>query len=374
MCIWVMLKKFVRYLILWPAAVFFALLSLACWSNAHDHGAAGKETAGDWMACIFCFLAAVLLFMLQRRLAPAPVITPEFTVPARPPVLVSRPPAHSSIVQWARSVLENRDQHVILDTETTGYTATSEIIQIAISDLHGNPVFVSKVRPLGLKRMPGGAKAVHGLGIPDLKDAPTWIEVCQEVCEKLRGKTVLAYNAKYDERLVRQTVERYNTFSPEPSSWTCLMLAYAEFVGERRRDGQFKWQKLPGTEHEAMADCRAALRILEQIASGERPVLPAPKVKQEEASYTIKLAELLVPVAAPSANDTHPLKGQEGQVFTCLYPDSTTGALVAREFKFKRFNVHGDLLVIEVMRDGVPVKPQSKMFKFERVQNLRRVG
>ena len=368
-----MFKKFVRHFILRPAVIVFGLTAFVCWSNARDHQTAGESALAEWITTIFYLVVAIALYWWQRRLGqPLP-----------------------GVVLWARQVLENRDRYVILDTETTGYGATAEVIQIAISDLHGNPVFVSKVRPVGRKTIPLAAQRIHGLTMQDLKEAPTWVEMCQEVRDRLQGKIVLAYNAKFDERLIRQTVDRYNTLKPKPSSWSCLMLAYAEFIGQRGRSGKYKWHKLPGTEHEAMADCRAALRILEQIASGRRPRMVESKPKKEREkdsnTVTIDVASLLAshlasnssdsnpdsspsPIPSSSANDNaHPLEGQEGHLFTCLYPDSKTGALVSREFKLKRFDQSG-ALVSETKRDGAPVQPRSKRFKLERMQDVRRVG
>lgn len=171
-------------------------------------------------------------------------------------------------VLWARAVLSAPHRYVIIDTETTGCDSTSEIVQIAAIDITGNVLIDTLVRPLHTRRMPPGAEAVHGISMKDLKGAPTWTEVAEQIETILRDKIVLAYNAEYDERLVRQTAAMYQRPLPRAERWQCVMLKYSAFVGEPslRHRGEYKWQKLPGAVHGAVGDCQAALTVIKSMA------------------------------------------------------------------------------------------------------------
>ena len=60
-----------------------------------------------------------------------------------------------------------------------------------------------------------------------------------------KAKTVLAYNAGFDRRLIAQSARRLN-LRPPGAQWRCLMLDYAEHRGELHpwRDGKYRWHKL----------------------------------------------------------------------------------------------------------------------------------
>jgi DNA polymerase-3 subunit epsilon len=43
---------------------------------------------------------------------------------------------------------------------------------------------------------------------------------------------------------------------------------FAQYVGERGKRGGHKNQKLPGGDHSAIGDCRATLKVLEEMSRG----------------------------------------------------------------------------------------------------------
>jgi len=131
---------------------------------------------------------------------------------------------------------------LIVDTETTGLDGNAEIVQIGIVDAAGQVVLNQLVRPTS--PISPGAAAVHGLDEAALADAPGWMDVYPEVMRLLNGRTVLAYNAAFDERLVAQTCQRYSQAVPE-ASWTCVMLLAAAHIGEwSHYHKSFRWHKL----------------------------------------------------------------------------------------------------------------------------------
>jgi len=167
--------------------------------------------------------------------------------------------------EWARDLLERSDW-VILDTETTGTSLWDEIVQIAIVDSEGRVMCDSLVRPT--RSIPPEATSIHGLSDADVEDAPSFPEVYSRVQEICRGKRIIIYNAPFDLRLIHQTLARHNLlpYGLDADQSECAMRAYSAWVGERWRDGGYKWQKLTNADHSAVGDCLATLALIKKMA------------------------------------------------------------------------------------------------------------
>lgn len=126
---------------------------------------------------------------------------------------------------------------VFLDTETTGTRCSSEIIEICIVDEQGQGLFYSLVNPTTEIELM--ASAVHGLTRRDVKDTPRYLEIHEEVIGYLRNRIVIAYNASFDIRLLKQTADCYELTFPALHTG-CLMYAYAKYREQyvERRNGQ----------------------------------------------------------------------------------------------------------------------------------------
>jgi DNA polymerase III epsilon subunit-like protein len=116
-----------------------------------------------------------------------------------------------------------------LDTETTGTCRFSEVIEICIVDEYGQTLFRSLVNPT--TEIEPMASAVHGLTRRDVKDAPRFPEIYEEVISHLRDRIVIAYNASFDIRLLKQTADCYELAFPALHIG-CLMYAYAKYREE----------------------------------------------------------------------------------------------------------------------------------------------
>ncbi|WP_440530337.1 3'-5' exonuclease [Serratia nevei] len=168
---------------------------------------------------------------------------------------------------------------LVLDTETTGLDDKAEIIEIAVIDAHGKVLLNTLVRPS--KPIPPEATAIHGITDEMVKDAPAWPEVSPQLCSLISGKTIAIYNAEYDIRLLEQT-DRIWKVTPKISVMpqvVCAMHEYAEFYGQKRERGGYKWQKLTaaaeqqgviieGTPHRALSDCLTTLGVIKAMAAG----------------------------------------------------------------------------------------------------------
>ena len=170
---------------------------------------------------------------------------------------------------WARSLFREGDW-VVVDTETTGLDPSAEAVQIAVLSPAGELLLDTLVRPSG--PIPWGASRVHGITDAHVADAPTYAEVHVELERLLGRRGVVAYNASFDERILRQTAARYGL--PEVRArWECAMRHYARWMNEwddRKQD--YRWHKLPMVAlpnvkaHTASGDCRATLHVLQRMA------------------------------------------------------------------------------------------------------------
>lgn len=118
---------------------------------------------------------------------------------------------------------------VFLDTETTGMQRFSEIIEISVVDEHGQTLFHSLVNPT--TEIEPMASAVHGLTRRDVKDAPRYPDIHQVLMCYMHNRVVIAYNASFDIRLLKQTADCYELAFPNLHVG-CLMYAYAKYREE----------------------------------------------------------------------------------------------------------------------------------------------
>jgi len=173
---------------------------------------------------------------------------------------------------WARDLFAEVEaaRWVLLDTETTGLDDSAEVVQVAVVSLGGTVLMDTLVRPSG--PIPWEASRVHGISDDRVKDAPAYRDVHAELERLLVERSVVAYNASFDERILRQTAARYG-LRPPRARWECAMRQYARWINqwdERRND--YRWHKLPAVAlpgfvaHTASGDCLSTLHVLRRMA------------------------------------------------------------------------------------------------------------
>jgi DNA polymerase-3 subunit epsilon len=162
--------------------------------------------------------------------------------------------ARGQAIQIAREKLALNPLY--LDTETTGRERNSEIIEISIIDDVGQVVFESLVKPT--RPIPLDVTRIHGITNEIVKDAPNWMGVWPRVRDVLAGRSVGIYNADFDLRMIRQTLEKFRMAWSPPENFVsfCIMKLYAQYQGE--------WNSLRGSYHwhsleDAGRQCRIPL-------------------------------------------------------------------------------------------------------------------
>jgi DNA polymerase III subunit epsilon len=169
---------------------------------------------------------------------------------------------------WARSLLSG-GEFVVLDSETTGLGNPIDFVEVGVLSSRGEPLFDSLIKPSC--RIDPRASRVHGHTAESLTGERRFFEVYPDLLDVLWAKRVVVYNASYDRRVWDAAVGRLGAraaLAGEAAPWECAMRAFAAYVGERSKRGGYKNQKLPGSDHTALGDARATLRLIERMAEG----------------------------------------------------------------------------------------------------------
>ena len=184
----------------------------------------------------------------------------------------------AGVTDWPR--LLERDDVLILDTETTGLDGNAEIIDIALIDTRGATRFNALAMPG--RPVPREASRIHGITDAMLRrhKAPDWPTLYAQLRPLLDAATlVVVYNAAYDRRLLQQTCALHG-LAPPDLVWRCAMLDYAAYRREMHPCYQnYRWHKLEAAwrrecrvpaqqpqEHRALGDCRAVLALMRSVA------------------------------------------------------------------------------------------------------------
>lgn len=175
-------------------------------------------------------------------------------------IVVGTPTTTATI--WARAMREPR-RAVVLDTETTdldGY-----VVELAVLDASTGEVLLDSLVQPDTEISPG-AFGVHKISAAELADAPRLADLWQQVLDVTRGRTVIAYNAPFDEAVLRRHAERDGldlAHLGNPATWDCLMNA--------RSDWLRTWSSLPlNGRHRAAGDCAAAVELLTEMTNPAR--------------------------------------------------------------------------------------------------------
>jgi len=201
-----------------------------------------------------------LSYLLENNLLPKRSI--HWAWLDRPPRVRDRLDALS----WSQTLLE-LPYAVILDTETTGLiegpekNPNAEVVELAIISLKGKTLYNGRFRPV--YEIPSHVISIHGITNESVKKSPTFAKEYKKIREILDGKIVVAYNSKYDQKVIANTCKIHEIPTPENLSWECAMWAYKGYMESHQ------FMRLPYGKHSALADCKATLILIEKMAKGE---------------------------------------------------------------------------------------------------------
>ena len=88
---------------------------------------------------------------------------------------------------------------LFLDAETTGLGPADQVVEIAVVDVQGRPLYHSLVKPT--IPIPADATAIHGITDADVAGAPTFRHIYQQLKAVLDGR-VLSYHYQLEKDLL----------------------------------------------------------------------------------------------------------------------------------------------------------------------------
>ena len=215
-------------------------------------------------------------------------------------------------VRWR---CHRRTSRTPVDVETTGiYYSTNNVIEVAIvhldedfSEVGSWTTLVNPDRDLGLTDL-------HGISGRDVKGAPKFSEVAEELLWLLADNIVVAHNARFDRLFIEEEVRR-SGLEWDSGEFLCTMtLAEAAGVGRSLAGACEALGVQLSTHHEAVEDARATAGVLRSLLASHissdlpraqaraRPASPAPirhradpPLPRTEAGVTALSAHVGVP-------------------------------------------------------------------------------
>ena len=181
------------------------------------------------------------------------------------------PPGRIRARDKAREILAQAPW--FLDTETTGLDGEAEVVELAVVDVEGRVVVETLIEPRGT--ISGGAFAVHGIADEMVRSQPLFEAVWAPLVEeRLASRPIVAYNAPFDTRMIRQSLRIAGRPLVGIDNFHCAMALFTDFYGRRTRlelAAAHCGVEPDGRLHRALADADLTRRLVLAIADAADP-------------------------------------------------------------------------------------------------------
>lgn len=114
-----------------------------------------------------------------------------------------------------------------IDFETATFDRNSAC-EVGICVVHDSQVVETKtwlIKPPSFPYFSQRNIDVHGILPSDVKDAPTFDEICYEIEEMMYGTLMIAHNAAFDAGVLRACLNHYGIFTPNINYLCSIQLA-----------------------------------------------------------------------------------------------------------------------------------------------------
>ncbi|WP_034335065.1 3'-5' exonuclease [Deinococcus misasensis] len=170
---------------------------------------------------------------------------------------------------------------VVVDTETSGLTIQSGIIEITIMEGSKTVLFNQRINPL--HPIPAEATQIHGITDTDVAGCPTWKDLLPQISEVLAGRKVVFWNEEFDTRMMFQSSHQNGVVWPGikgmGATSHCAMKEYAKLMTlPGQKEAKFfkllkacQLEKLDpslyGAAHSSIGDCQRVVDVIHAVAA-----------------------------------------------------------------------------------------------------------
>lgn len=198
-------------------------------------------------------------------------------------------PIPTKPVEWAKWVLENRHDVVILDLETTDKQDKKnpfkkiEIVQIAVIDMDGNPLINTLIKPIFVDIHPEAA-AIHKktLDVLAAAGATSFADNWSAIEATIKDKHIIIYNRAFDQPVLVNCAKLHGLKMPQVKGWHCAMLHYVAHNDNKITDWGKRgawWRLTEALEqeritpdafaHDALVDVQMTRQLVEKMATND---------------------------------------------------------------------------------------------------------
>lgn len=156
---------------------------------------------------------------------------------------------------------------VVLDCETTGLHPSTghRIVELALLEIDDQGEIAGRFSTLLRPGRSLRAQTIHGIKAGELANAPSFEQVLGEISDRLRGRVIVAHNARFDRAFLESELARCGVeVAPLPIICTMELASRLAIGGVRRRleDCRASLGMDGDGGHTALADAEAAAAIL----------------------------------------------------------------------------------------------------------------
>jgi DNA polymerase-3 subunit epsilon len=152
----------------------------------------------------------------------------------------------------------------ILDTETTGFSKTDRIVEVAVLTVVDGEIVDEFDTLLQPQRDPGPVH-IHGITPSMVQAAPLFADVAHDLAVRLDGAVLVAHNIQFDLRMLRQEFDRIEAAEFDAGEGICTYRLTRKKLSVAAAEAG-----LEATSHTALGDARA-VAALAQLHSKPHP-------------------------------------------------------------------------------------------------------
>ena len=156
---------------------------------------------------------------------------------------------------------------IVLDTETTGFGPSTEILELGMLSGKGDLLWESLYKPSWTDWW-GHAEKVHGITAESVENEKALYQDMRAIRSTIAGKSVCLYNKKYDQALFPDHLHKAGEVICVMEAWQQFkdLSKWAKLVDAAEECGH-DWSANP--PHSAVGDCFATLTVLKHIKAAK---------------------------------------------------------------------------------------------------------